>query len=146
MPSCHQPVVNINNSNRGEICHCRHCRRQCKFFANRVNFSIFTHFLCLFSPKLLKYGEIKGVIFLAWNFWQISCLPWSSVCLRLILDPEARLLIWPYKLRGGSKQLKLFFSDIAFRKSITKVTGWPGKLFDFWHQVNFWVNPEIFGA
>ena len=30
---------------RGEICHCRHCQRQCKIFASGVNFSIFTHFL-----------------------------------------------------------------------------------------------------
>ena len=28
---------------RGEICHCLHCRRQCKIFASGVNFSIFTH-------------------------------------------------------------------------------------------------------
>ena len=33
---------------RGEICHCRHCRRQCKIFANGVNFSIFTLLLCLY--------------------------------------------------------------------------------------------------
>ena len=26
-------------SSRGEICHCRHCRRQCKIFASGVNFS-----------------------------------------------------------------------------------------------------------
>ena len=49
----------MNSSYRGEICHCRHCQRQCKIF---VNFSIFTYnfFGCL-SPKLLKFGEIKGV-------------------------------------------------------------------------------------
>ena len=35
------------------------------FFASGVNFSLFTHFLVFLSPKLLKYGEIKGVIFLA---------------------------------------------------------------------------------
>ena len=34
---------------RGGICHCRHCRRQCKIFASGVNFSIFTNFLCFFS-------------------------------------------------------------------------------------------------
>ena len=28
-------------------------------FASRVNFSIFTHFLCFFSLKLLKLGEIS---------------------------------------------------------------------------------------
>ena len=48
---------------RGEICHCRHCRRQCKCFTSGVNFSISTHFFVFLSPKLLKYGEIKGVIF-----------------------------------------------------------------------------------
>ena len=52
-------------SSRGEICHCRHCRRQCKFFASGVNVSIFTHFLCFFLLKLLKLGEIDGVTFLA---------------------------------------------------------------------------------
>ena len=49
---------------RGEICHCRQCRRQCKFFASGVNFSIFTHFVCFFLLKLLKLGEITGVKFL----------------------------------------------------------------------------------
>ena len=34
-------------------------------FASGVNFSIFTHFLCLFLLKLLKLGEIDGVKFLA---------------------------------------------------------------------------------
>ena len=34
--------------NRGEICPCRHCRRQCKFFASGANFSIFTHFLSFY--------------------------------------------------------------------------------------------------
>ena len=53
------------DSRRGEICHCRHCRRQCNFFGNGVNFSIFTHFFVLLSPKLLKFGKIKGVNFLA---------------------------------------------------------------------------------
>ena len=50
---------------RGEICHCRHCRRQCKFFASSVNVSIFTHFLVFLSPKLLKFSKSKGVKFLA---------------------------------------------------------------------------------
>ena len=49
---------------RGEICHCRHCQRQCKIFASAVNFSIFAHFFVFLSPKLLKFGEIKGVKFL----------------------------------------------------------------------------------
>ena len=52
-------------TNRGEICQCRHCRRQRKIFASGVNFSIFTHFFVFLSPKLLKFGEIKGVKFLA---------------------------------------------------------------------------------
>ena len=34
-------------------------------FASSVNFSIFTHFFVLLSPKLLKFGEIKDVKFLA---------------------------------------------------------------------------------
>ena len=45
-------------TNRGEIC---------KFFASGVNFSIFTYFFVFLSPKLLKFGEIKGVKFLT-NF------------------------------------------------------------------------------
>ena len=59
------------------ICPCSQCRRQCKFFASGVNFSIFTHFLCFFLLKLLKLGEIDSVKFLAWksggvNFWTNS--------------------------------------------------------------------------
>ena len=62
---------------RGEICQCRHCRRQCKVFASSVYFSIFTHFLCFFLLKLLKWGEIDGVKFFAWKsggvkFWTNS--------------------------------------------------------------------------
>ena len=48
---------------RGGICPSCHCRRQCKIFASGVNFSIFTHFLCFVSLKLLKLGEIDGVKF-----------------------------------------------------------------------------------
>ena len=33
---------------RGEICPSCLCRRQCKFFASGVNFSIFTQFFCVF--------------------------------------------------------------------------------------------------
>ena len=36
-----------------------------KFLPVGVNFSIFTHFLCLFLLKLLKLGEIDGVKVLA---------------------------------------------------------------------------------
>ena len=50
---------------RGDICQCRHCRRQCKIFASGVNFSIFTHFFVFLSLKLLKLGEIDGVKILA---------------------------------------------------------------------------------
>ena len=49
----------------GEICRCQQCRQQCKIFASCVNFSIFTHVFVLLSPKLLKFGKIKGVKFLA---------------------------------------------------------------------------------
>ena len=35
--------------------------------ASVVSLSLFTNFLVSLSPKLLKFGEIKGVIFLAWN-------------------------------------------------------------------------------
>ena len=59
---------------RGGICPSRHCRRQCKIFASVVNFSIFTHFFVLLSPKLLKFGEIKGVKFLAWKSGSIKFL------------------------------------------------------------------------
>ena len=62
---------------RGEICHCCHCRRQCKFFASGVNCSIFTHFIVFFLTKLLKLGEIGGEKFLTWKsggvkFWTNS--------------------------------------------------------------------------
>ena len=56
---------NNHHLTRGGICHCRHCRRQCKILASGVNFSIFTHFLCFFPQTLLKLGEIDGVKFLA---------------------------------------------------------------------------------
>ena len=52
-------------TSRGGICPCRQCRRQYKFFASGVNFSIFTHFFVFFLLKLLKLGEIDGVKFLA---------------------------------------------------------------------------------
>ena len=39
------------DSRRGEICY---CRRQCKFFANGVNFSIFTHFFGVFFTKSVE--------------------------------------------------------------------------------------------
>ena len=50
---------------RGEICHCRHCRRHCKIFASDANFSTVTHFFVFLSLKLLKLGGIDGVKFLA---------------------------------------------------------------------------------
>ena len=53
---------------RGEICQCRHCRRQCKIFAVCAIFSIFTNLFVFLSPKVLKFGEIKGVKFLARKF------------------------------------------------------------------------------
>jgi len=49
---------------RGGICHCRHCRRQCKILVSGVNFSIFTHFFCVFITKTV---EIDGVNVLAWK-------------------------------------------------------------------------------
>ena len=38
---------------RGEICHCRHCRRQCKIFASGENFSISLIF-CVFITKTVE--------------------------------------------------------------------------------------------
>ena len=69
--------IYVKMPSRGGICPCRHCRRQFKIFASGVHFSIFTHFLCFFSLKLLKLGEIDGVKFLAWKsggvkFWTNS--------------------------------------------------------------------------
>ena len=59
-------VLSLSSSTaRGGICQCRHCRRQCKIIASGVNFSIFAHFLCFLSLKLLKLGEIEGVKFIA---------------------------------------------------------------------------------
>ena len=46
---------------RGKIC--VQWQWQCKILASGVNFSIFTHVFVLLSPKLLKFGEIKGVRF-----------------------------------------------------------------------------------
>ena len=60
-----QVTRNLDIFFRGGICQCRQWRRQCKIFASGVNFSIYTHFLCFFLPKLLKLGEIYGVKFLA---------------------------------------------------------------------------------
>ena len=56
---------NQNGTTRGEICHCHHCRWQCKNFASGVNFSKNTHFFVFLSLKLLKFSEIKGVKSLA---------------------------------------------------------------------------------
>ena len=62
------PIMQIvHPSIRGETCHCRHCRQQCKVFTSGVNFSILLIFLFFLSPKLLKFCEIKGVKFLAWK-------------------------------------------------------------------------------
>ena len=66
-----------HGKDRGGICPCRQCWRQCKTFASGVYFSIFTHFLCFFLLKLLKLGEIDGVKYLAWKsggvkFWTNS--------------------------------------------------------------------------
>ena len=50
---------------RGGICPCCQCRRQCKIFASSVNFTIFTHFFCVFFLlKLLKLGKIDSIKFL----------------------------------------------------------------------------------
>ena len=62
----------------GEICPSRHCRRQCKIFANCVNFSIFTLLLYLLSClllKLLKIDEIDGVKVLAWKCGNVKFWP-----------------------------------------------------------------------
>jgi len=87
---------------RGEICQCRHCQRQWKFFTSGVNFSIFTHFfVCFFPLKLLKLVEIDSVQILAWKsggvkFWQISYLyiscPCISACPWLRLWPQLNYL------------------------------------------------------
>ena len=80
----------ILSTSRGEICHCRHCRRQCQIFASGVNFSIFTHFLFFFLLKLLKLGEIDGVKFLASKsgnvkFWTNSMSEKRYSCKILLL-------------------------------------------------------------
>ena len=64
----------IEMSFRGEIRHCRHCQQQCKIFASGVNFSILTYFFVLLSPKLLEFGEIKGLHFLAWKSGSVKFL------------------------------------------------------------------------
>ena len=76
---------------KGEICHCHHCRRQCKILASGVNFSIFTHAFVLLSPKLLKFGKIKGVKVLAWKsggvkFWTNLMSDWSVEPLNSVIN------------------------------------------------------------
>ena len=69
--------TNPNTRHRGEICHCRHCRRQCKIFCQWCKFLQKRSCFVFLSLKLLKFSEIKGVKSLAWKSGcvQISCLP-----------------------------------------------------------------------
>ena len=84
---------------KGEICPCRHCRRQCKIFASGVKFTIFTHFFVFLSPKLLTFCEMKGAKFLASKFRRCKFFDKSHVCLstrwpRLILRWGVEDLHW----------------------------------------------------
>ena len=87
---------------RGGICPCRHCRRQCKFFASGVNFSIFTHLLCFFLLKLLKLGEIDGVKFLAWKSDGVNFLTnsMSALC-NIFGNDKSRHEICPKSYTAG---------------------------------------------
>ena len=59
---------------RDEICHCRHCRRQCKIFASGVNLSRDTHCFVFLSLKLLKFSGIYSVNSLAWKSGGVKLL------------------------------------------------------------------------
>ena len=106
--SFHSLTVIIMITARGGICQCRHCRRQYKIFASGVNFSIFTHFLCFFSLKLLKLGEIDGVKFLtnsmSDNSVTVSDVPISGfLCTSVQKAKQTNIKLWPnnyYLLRS----------------------------------------------
>ena len=49
---------------RGEICHCRHCRRQCKIFASGVNFSR--------NNAICYINESKKVLFILISSLKLS--------------------------------------------------------------------------
>ena len=113
---------------RGEICDCRHCRRQCKIFASGVNFSIFTHFLCFFPLKLLKLGEIDGVKFLTFksgsvNFWTNS-----------MSDSKDEGRLWPSDHYDHNDILMVMMIRLGVIQNML-LTSWsgkvsPGNLFD----------------
>ena len=44
---------------RGGICHCRHCRRQCKIFVSGVNFSISLIFLCFYHQSCWNSVKLR---------------------------------------------------------------------------------------
>ena len=107
-----------DDGGRGEICHCRQCRRQCKIFASSVNISIFTQFLVFLSLKLLKFGEIKVVKLLAWKSGGVKFLTnlmsgwWCSTCVlsRMLSDrslslPSIISESAPEKVFSGSKSV-----------------------------------------
>ena len=50
------------DSDRGEICHCQHCQRQCKIFATGVNFSRNNTFSRIISRKgWLAIAKLKSL-------------------------------------------------------------------------------------
>ena len=54
-------------SSRGDICHCRHCRRQCKIFASGVNFSRNQHILYLHERHQLAKRQVMDIFVGQWH-------------------------------------------------------------------------------
>ena len=59
---------------RGEICPCRHCRRQCKIFVQRCKFLHFHSFFCVFITKTVEIRwnwrcKSFNLKFRRWKFW-----------------------------------------------------------------------------
>ena len=59
-------ILCINLVFRGEICTCRHCQRQCKIFASRVNFSRnkrdLQYTLCIVNHCVLHNESTKYIL------------------------------------------------------------------------------------
>ena len=62
---------NQNGTTRGEICHCHHCRWQCKNFASGVNFSKKQH---IWLHNQHKKSSLLNYLFFFQNCWTSSCL------------------------------------------------------------------------
>ena len=78
---------------RGEICPCRHCRRQCKIFTSGIIFSRSNALSDINeSPKYILSCPWKTLVsFKVWNLWatRTHCFPWrKKIFNNLILGPS----------------------------------------------------------